>query len=144
MSTKRELDLLYMSKAKLNSHMSIGVRLKVGAVCVTPSFVELSGWNGTPRGRDNSLEFINEDGEYITKPEVIHAELNCIMKAAEQGVSVRSSCMYITHAPCLHCAGMMVQCCIKRVVFSEHYKDKKGIDLLQSCGVECVQLIQKG
>ena len=140
MSSQIELDKLYLKKAKLNSELSRGIRLKVGAVCVTPSAIELSGWNGTPRGRDNSLELVNIDGEYITKPEVIHAELNCIMKAAEQGVSVLGSTMYITHSPCEHCAGMMVQCGIRKVIFSMYYKDEKGLDLLKHCGVHCMQL----
>ena len=69
MSNLFELDRLYLDKAKLNASMSRGIRLKVGAVCVTPASVELSGWNGTPKGRDNKLEYIDLAGEYITKPE---------------------------------------------------------------------------
>lgn len=127
----------YMCKAFVNSTMSNGIRLKVGAVIVTPSLIELSGWNGTPRGRDNSLEFIDEHGEYVTKPEVIHAELNAVLKAAEQGVSIKGSTVYITHAPCQHCAGMLVQCGVKRVFYRENYRDMLGVDLLNERGVNC-------
>lgn len=126
MAVQSQLDRMYMRIAYENARMSIAKRAKVGACLVTPSGVLLTGWNGTPAGW-----YTNEcENNNTTKPEVIHAELNCILKAAKQGVSVLGSTVYVTLSPCEHCSGLLLSCGIKRVVYSEDYRDLTGVQNL--------------
>lgn len=125
------LDDAYMTMAISMSQLSKANRKKVGAVLVTKHGVVLTGYNGTASGDTNDCE--DEDGN--TKREVLHAELNCILKAAREGVSVVGGSLYVTLSPCLQCAAMIAQSGIKQVYFQELYRCSKGIDLLIKLGV---------
>jgi dCMP deaminase len=131
----RNLDDVYLASAFLRARKSYGKRLKVGAVLVTKNGVEIGGYNGTPPGRSNELEYTDTNGQLVTKSEVIHAELNCILKAAREGVSVKDSTVYITHSPCEHCAAMMITVGISRVVFTLSYRNDPGLDMLKQSGI---------
>jgi len=67
----------------------------------------------------------------ITNPNVIHAEMNALMFAAKQGISTNGATMYVTHSPCINCAKHIIQAGIKRVVYSEEYRENDGIELLK-------------
>jgi len=137
-----KLDAVYMKMAQEFSKNSKAVRLKVGAMIVTTSGVILPGYNGTPSGLSNECEHKNPDGILTTKSEVIHAELNCVLKAASEGVSIKGSDVFITHSPCLQCSSMLIQSRVKRVVFGRHYRDDSGIILLKQAGVTTEQLLE--
>lgn len=120
---------------------SKGVRAKVGALLVTANGVLLPGYNGTAPGRSNDLERVDgETGELITKTEVIHAELNCIIKAAKEGISCKGSTVYVTLSPCEHCAALLVSCGVSSVFYGEVYKSEDGINLLKQSGVQVDQI----
>lgn len=146
MSDQKQLDETYMGTAMLHARLSKAIRAQVGAVLVTSQGVTLTGYNGTPTGLPNecetvvktSLPYLFED-KLVTKPEVIHAELNCILKAAREGVSCIGATMYVTLSPCVPCAAMMIQAGVKRLVYKDVYRDQGGTDLLQRAGilVEC-------
>lgn len=150
MASKKHLDDFYMSTAKNVAKLSHGVRAKVGAVLVTKNDVMISSCNGLPKALGNILEYEDmqlislfgkspyweKTGNLITKPEVIHAELNCILKAAKEGVSVKGSTIYITLSPCALCSSMIASSGIKRVVYFEEYRDRSGLDILEKCGIE--------
>lgn len=129
------LDKTYMNFAIDMSSNSKAIRAKVGAVLVTKQGVVLTGYNGTPSGTDNSCEMFDSNGNYVTRPEVLHAELNCIMKAAREGVSCIDATVYVTLSPCVQCAAMMKQVGIKRVVYMHKYRDTSGIDYLKNHNV---------
>lgn len=140
MSKQQDLDGVYMQTARLHAGLSKAVRAKVGAVLVTKQGVTLTGYNGTPVGRPNDCEYkVHDIGklypDLVTKPEVIHAELNCIMKAAREGVSCIGATVYVTLSPCIQCSAMLVQAGVSRVVYEQLYKDNAGIELLNSCGI---------
>lgn len=141
-----KFDSTYMQMAQSIALHSKAVRKKVGAILVTNHGVVLPGYNGTPAGMDNSCEKIagydhnTKQDVLVTKPEVIHAELNCILKAAKEGVSVVDSVVYVTLSPCVQCAAMMIQSGVKRVVFGEQYRDNSGILLLKTAGVAVTQI----
>lgn len=125
-------DEVYMKMAEAMSTLSKAKRKKVGAVLVTKNGVVLTGCNGTASGSDNACE----DSEGNTKPEVLHAELNCILKAAKEGVSVLDSTLYVTLSPCLQCAAMLVQAGVKQVTYKELYRCTKGIKFLKENGIK--------
>lgn len=140
MASQGSLDKVYMQTALLHASLSKASRAKVGAVLVTQQGVCLTGYNGTPIGLDNTceeLKFNTITGEHepYTKPEVLHAELNCLTKSAREGVSVVGGTIYITLSPCIQCSAMLIQAGIKRVVYNQHYRCNKGIDLLRSSGI---------
>lgn len=138
MADQKQLDETYMGTALLHARLSKARRAQVGAVLVTSHGVTLTGYNGTPTGRSNDCELLqtwHEGPVYVTKPEVIHAELNCIMKAAREGVSCIGATVYVTLSPCIQCSAMLVQAGVKRVVYKQQYRDDSGVELLKSCGI---------
>jgi dCMP deaminase len=141
MADQKQLDETYMGTAILHSKLSKARRAQVGAILVTRQGVTLTGYNGTAVGRPNECEIKVTPKEHwmewelVTKPEVIHAELNCIMKAAREGVSCVDATVYVTLAPCVQCAAMMLQAGVKRVVYLQQYRDDSGVKLLQESNV---------
>lgn len=134
-------DKVYMSIAYIISQLSYAEKAKVGCVIVSQEGQLIShGWNGMPAGGDNCCEFINENGELKTKPEVLHAEANAIMKCARYMSSTQNATLYVTLSPCINCAKMILQAGIKRVVFLNNYKDLTGIEILKKYGIEVDQL----
>jgi dCMP deaminase len=75
-----------------------------------------------------------------TKPEVLHAETNCIAKLARSSDSGLGADMFITHAPCLDCAKLIYQSGIKRVWYGTQYRDSTGTEFLRKSGIEVEQL----
>lgn len=156
MANQNKLDGTYMQVALVHAKLSKAIRAKVGACIVTKNGVILAGYNGTPSGWDNMCEHIVEipkdaphyDHDYSThelktKPEVLHAELNCIMKAAREGVSVQGSTLYVTLQPCVQCSAMIAQAGIIRVVYGDVYRDTSGVDMLQANGI-IIEQFDKG
>lgn len=139
MANQKDLDATYMGTAILHSKLSKARRAQVGAILVTRQGVTLTGYNGTAAGRPNDCEDEHLDDRWyvtlVTKAEVIHAELNCIMKAAREGVSCVDATVYVTLAPCVQCAAMMLQAGVKRVVYLQQYRDESGVKLLQESNV---------
>lgn len=137
-------DDVYMGTALLHAKKSKAVRAKVGAVLVTKTGIIIPGYNGTPSGTDNACEYQEDAGlmgsRLVTKPEVLHAELNTIMKAAREGVSVLGSTVYVTLSPCLPCAAMLLQAGISRLIYKDKYRDNSGVEYLQKYGIECRQM----
>lgn len=141
MPSQRELDECYMQVALSHAKLSKATRKKVGACLVTSTGVIIPGYNGMSSGGSNECENNNwipdeqpfgDMGYYalVTKPEVIHAELNCILKCAKEGISCLGSKIYITISPCLHCSEMLIQAGVVEVIYLEEYRCKEGIDNL--------------
>ena len=76
----------------------------------------------------------------VTKPSVIHAEMNAINKMARSTESCFNADMYITLSPCYECAKSIHSCGIKRVFYGEEYRITDGIDFLRGKGVEVIYL----
>lgn len=83
----------------------------------------------------------SEEGKYLgryrlkTKPEVLHAEMNSLMKLARSNESGLDASMFVTHSPCIECAKGIYQSGIKEVYYSNEYRDNAGIEFLRKCGV---------
>ena len=81
--------------------------------------------------------FKNKDIELTTNDMVIHAEQNALLFAAKNGISVNGATMYVTTEPCIDCAKFIEASGIKKVIYSELYKNNAGVEYLQNNGVEC-------
>ena len=136
MPSQNKLDQYYMSLALRVAELSHGVRGKVGSCLVTENDLTVLGTNGLPKSLGNELEFVEFGcGSLTSKKEVIHAELNTVLKCAKEGVSVKGATIYTTLSCCVQCASMLASCGVKRVVYLEEYRDTKGIEILKQCGI---------
>ena len=128
------LDRRYLRMATIWSENSYCQRRQVGALIVKDKMIISDGYNGTPSGFPN----VCEDDNNVTHPYVLHAEANAITKIARSGNNSDGATLYVTAAPCIECAKLIIQAGIKRVVYSEEYRLKDGIELLQRAGIEVV------
>ena len=130
-------DHLYMDYALRLAQESYAKKLKVGAIAVKDLCEIASGYNGTVSGDSNICE---DPVTGKTKPEVLHAEENLILKCARDGKSLKGATIYITHSPCVPCSRKLVSVGIRRVLFKEFYRDQEGAHYLRSKGLEVIQL----
>ena len=140
MASKQETDKLYMQIAESYAGISKAKRKQVGACLITTQGCILGGTNGSARGTDNACERVLPNGELETLPETIHAELNCVLRAAREGVSILGSTVYVSLSPCKPCAAMLIQAGVKRVVYKEAYRCNLGVQYLLANNVEVEQL----
>lgn len=136
---------MYMEMAEIVAKQSSAKRLQVGAIIVKEDRIISIGYNGMPAGWTNECEEVievHEDGGQVTrtKDEVIHAEANAIAKLARSTEAGEGSTMFLTHAPCIHCAKQVYTAGIKKVFYRNTYRDDKGLDFLEQCGVEVQQI----
>lgn len=132
-------DRAHIEAAGVYARLSSARKLQVGCVIVQNNRIISIGYNGTLPGADNDCETETDSG-LVTRPEVIHAEMNSILKLAASTESGSGATAYITHAPCLDCSKHMIQAGIARVVYAEAYRDPAGTDLLVKHGVTVEQL----
>jgi len=123
MTRSEQFDLMYMDIAHIVAKLSRCNRAKVGAIIVKDGNIISFGYNGTPTG------FCNECEENdVTKDEVIHAEMNAILKA---GINAQGATMYVTMSPCIQCSKIIKQSQLECVVFDNLYRDTQGLDKLK-------------
>ncbi len=132
MDKQHEIDKRYLRMAAIWAENSYCKRRQVGALIVKDQMIISDGYNGTPAGFEN----ICEDENNLTKPYVLHAEANAITKVAASSNSSKGATIYVTSAPCIECAKLIIQSGIKRVVYSEKYRTEEGCALLQRANVE--------
>jgi len=128
-----------MRMAEELAKLSYAQRKKVGCLVVKDTQIISEGYNGTPKGFDNSCEYVNYVDEMYTKEEVLHAESNAITKLARSTNSSAGATLYCTLAPCFQCAKLIIQSGIERVVYRDMYA-KNGLALLDKAGVTITQL----
>ncbi|MBO4873903.1 MAG: dCMP deaminase family protein [Bacteroidales bacterium] len=128
----RKFDKHYLEMAAVWAKNSYCKRRQVGALLVKNKMIISDGFNGTPAGFENQYEDEND----VTKPYVLHAEANAITKVAKSGNSSEGATLYITTAPCIECAKLIIQSGIERVVYSEEYRKSEGIELLKRANIK--------
>ena len=143
---KEKFKRAYMQTAQTFAGLSSARRLQVGAIVVKDDRIISIGYNGMPAGWDNNCEdetvelYSGYEGAIHrtvlkTKPEVLHAESNCIAKLAKSNESGLGADLFVTHAPCLQCAKLIYQSGISHVYYRERYRDDAGIKFLEKSGV---------
>ena len=129
---RHELDVRYLKMARIWAENSYCKRRQVGALIVKDKMIISDGYNGTPSGFEN----VCEDENNVTKPYVLHAEANAITKIARSSNNSDGATLYVTAAPCIECAKLIIQAGISRVIYSEEYRIEDGINLLRRAGIE--------
>lgn len=137
MNTEKQerYDKAYLKMAGEWARLSHCTRKKVGALLVKDGVIISDGYNGTPSGFSNDCE----DAEGNTHWYVLHAEANAIMKVARSTNNAKDSTLYITLSPCRDCCKLILQAGIRRVVYTNEYKDTAGLDFLKEAGLEIIQ-----
>lgn len=134
-----------MKKKYLQAHMKTAYnyadlsyceRKKVGCIIVKDDRIISIGYNGTPKGWANVCE--NDIDQ--TLPEVFHAEANAIAKLARSHESGKDAYVFITCAPCIHCAKLLAQIEVKQVYYVEEYRGTEGIEFLKKCKIKIRRL----
>ena len=149
MPSQIKFDLTYLKMAQTWASLSKASRKKVGCLIVKNGMIISDGYNGTPKGFDNSCETSimpesiapdnladHPPNTLITKPEVLHAESNAITKLAKSTQSSLGATLYTTASPCIDCAKLIIQSDIARVVYAELYKNFDGINLLKKANIQ--------
>jgi dCMP deaminase len=137
---KHRYVLMYMDIAERIAKESYAQRLRVGAVFVSKEGVMSIGINGLPAGGDNDCEYLDKNGELATKPEVSHAEENMFQKIMRQGLSTLGGTVFITHAPCVNCAKILVGSGIETVYYKHNYRSLSGVDWIRKNNIKVVKL----
>ena len=124
------LEEVYMRMAEELAKRSTCARLQVGTVIATPDLTQVLGigYNGNARGLPNRC-----DGSEPGKCGCLHSEANALIKA---GAQVEGKVMFVTLAPCVMCAKMIVNSNVRRVYYRDAYRDPAGLDVLAQAGVE--------
>lgn len=143
---KEKFKRAYMRTAQIFAELSSAQRLHVGAIIVKDDRIISIGYNGMPAGWDNNCEYKHytlgnpDEFELKTRPEVLHAEMNSLMKLAKSTDSGDQASMFVTHSPCLECAKGIYQSGIRTVYYQEDYRSSDGVEFLKKCGVTVEKL----
>jgi dCMP deaminase len=141
-------DKIFINIAKELASASKCVSKQVGAVIVKDGRILSTGYNGTPSGFTNCCEHWNN--EYTkehhewSKTYEIHAEMNAIIWAAREGISIKDATIYVTLEPCSECSKNVIASGIKRIVYEksyEHTNSKVITKFIENNGVIIEKLV---
>lgn len=125
MSARPSLDATLLAAAYAWARRSTCSRLQVGAVLARDGRTLSTGYNGAPSGLAH-CEHLDDEPCAVS----VHAEANALIFAGRHGVSTEGATLYLTHAPCLGCAGLVVNAGVVEVVYAEPYRSTAGIEAL--------------
>lgn len=133
----------FMTIAKESSNLSKDPNTKVGCVIVKNKKILSIGYNGAPRGfddslvpRENSTNLIESKNSFM-----VHAETNAILNYDGDIRYFEGSTVFVTSAPCVDCAKMLAQIGVKEVVYLKKYREELfevSKYILNQCGIELI------
>lgn len=116
-------------------------RLRVGAVLALDERTVATGYNGAPAGLAHCTHDLSAPFDPTDKcTNAVHAEANVIAFAAKYGRSTDGTTLYITHAPCYSCSGLLISSGIRRVVFDQYYGNGDGLSKIDLAGIDVQRL----
>lgn len=140
-------DEYFLEIIGLIKQRSTCLRRQVGAIIVKDKRILATGYNGAPTNCRHCLDIgcLREElgipsGERHELCRAVHAEQNAIAQAAQYGISVAGSTLYVTHQPCVMCAKIVINAGIKRIIYSGDYPDKLSLELLDEAGIELINI----
>jgi len=133
-----------MNLAIVASFRSTCLKRRVGCVIVVDREVVSTGYNGAPKGYPHCIDTYEEcprkeigahRGERYDLCPAIHAEQNAVIQAAKTSKSINGGIAYITIAPCITCARILVNAGISKIVMGDS-PSNEVIELLKVTGVD--------
>lgn len=103
----------FMNMAKMVSTWSKDPSSKIGAVAVNDERnILATGYNGFPKGIADTDDRLNNRAEKY--PRIVHAEMNALMNALYNGVSLKGATLYVYGLPvCSDCTKCVIQAGVK-------------------------------
>ena len=125
---------------------------KIGAVIVGPHHeIRSTGFNGFPRGIDE-IQHPERWERPMKYKRVVHAEMNAILNAAYNGVSLAGCTLYLIGfgpptVPCCECTKAIIQAGIRKIVGRSYMKTPPrwvedleiSLEMLTEAGVEFIE-----
>lgn len=117
-----------MLVADVVSYRSTCIKRRVGCVIAVDREIVSTGYNGAPKGYPHCIDIYEEcprkligahRGERYDLCPALHAEQNAIIQSAKTSKSLLGGTAYITIAPCINCARMLVNAGIDRIVMGD-------------------------
>ena len=159
-SYRKNWNSIFMEMCYILSKRSTCLRLKTASVIQRDNIVISIGYNGSVSGgkhcsdywveqyfgRDNtvsgfkdflkSAKFYEDHHKWSTCNE-LHGEMNAILQAGKNGISLKNSTIFTIYSPCINCAKCIISSGIKEVYYSKMYnRDKSGVDFLKKNNVK--------
>ncbi|HUV86298.1 MAG TPA: dCMP deaminase family protein [bacterium] len=140
--TRKSWDEYFTGIAALVAERSTCLSRNVGAVLVRERRILATGYNGAPAGLPHCPFCIRKlsnvpSGERHELCRGLHAEQNCLIQCARNGVSSNGAAIYVYGGtPCVICAKMLVNAGVRRVVATEKYPDELGLAIMEEAGIE--------
>ena len=125
---------MFIEIAQVVSKRSTCSRKRVGAVLVKDNRVIAIGYNGVLPNMPEEMG-LDKDGNSHT----VHAEANIIAFCAKHGISTNDAELYVTLSPCEKCSELIIQSGIKKIHYTEDYRDKTGVKLLTLNKIEVLK-----
>lgn len=129
---RKTWDAYFLNLAQAASEMSTCPRLRVGAVVVKDNKVIATGFNGAPRGQPHcdDVGCLMENDHCIR---AVHGDANALLFAGTE--RAENATLYLTHAPCWSCAGLIINAGIVRIVYAQDYGNEAGPERLRKAGI---------
>ena len=118
---------------------------QVGSVLVKNKKVVLKSFNQMLPSDDECYKIgcIRDSIKPGKMPEicsVVHAEASIIAKAAQKGISLKDTVLYVTHFPCSACSKLVALSGIRKLVYSRGSSVFDGARVMQSRGVKIIKI----
>jgi dCMP deaminase len=153
---KKNKHKIFLDVAEKLSEMSHCISHKVGCILVKDGRIISTGYNGTPAStincddyfsnrisdKNNLTDMEREEHHAFSEKFEIHAELNAILCAAKNGISIDGSILYSTLHPCYNCLKMICNSGIKTIIYRYEY-DKFSLtseikEMIERCGIQLI------
>ena len=129
-----------MEFACLIARRSTCRRAQVGTVITTTDFrhVLAIGYNGNASGLLNTC-----DSDEPGNCDCLHSEDNAVINC--EAPRYVDKYVFVTHSPCPTCAKRLVNLGqVKKVFYRQRYRIDAGLEILQRCGIEVVEVVKAG
>ena len=142
-------DVIFLNIAKEIAKMSKCVSHKVGVILVKDKRIISTGYNGTPAGFQNCNDvfqnnFSRDEHHNFSENFEIHAEMNAIIFAAKNGISIEGADVYTTLHPCNNCLKNLCNRGIHNIYYLDDYdkfEDSKLTKiLLEKSGINLIKI----
>jgi dCMP deaminase len=132
-------DRYFMNLAAQAATRSTCPRKHVGAVIVRDKAILSTGYNGSIRGAPHCTEVgcLIENSHCVR---TVHAEANALIQAAQHGVRLEGSVIYVTASPCFNCFKLIANAGIRSVFYGEFYRDERVLEFAGQAKIRMVHL----
>jgi dCMP deaminase len=139
---RKDWDRFFMDLAKEIGKQSPCLAKAVGAVLTKGRWILSTGYNGLPRGIPHckSCVRIDENLKNYSACGVVHAEINCLILCARNGVSSEGATLYVEYFPCVNCISTLINAGIKEIVYEKPAVDDLAMPLALAAGIKVRRL----